>query len=77
MNESSRGIPALAGLDAIASELEDLYRDVHAHPELSMQEHRTAAMAAERLRAAGYEVTDRRRRHRRRRRAAPTATARP
>ena len=37
--------------------LEELYRDVHAHPELSMQEHRTAGMAAERLRAAGYAVT--------------------
>ena len=30
--------------------LEDLYRDVHEHPELSMQEHRTAGKAAERLR---------------------------
>jgi hippurate hydrolase len=30
---------------------------VHAHPELSLQEKRTAALAAERLRAAGYEVT--------------------
>jgi hippurate hydrolase len=57
MNESSRGIPALAGLDAITSGLEDLYRDVHEHPELSMQEHRTAAKAADRLRAAGYAVT--------------------
>src|SRR5206468_10408619 len=34
-----------------------LYRDVHAHPELSMDEHRTASIAAERLRAAGYDVT--------------------
>src|SRR3954449_10205169 len=38
-------------------ELEDLYRDVHQHPELSMQEHRTAGRAAERLQAAGYGVT--------------------
>src|SRR6185437_3276888 len=30
---------------------------IHAHPELSMQETRTAAIAADRLRAAGYEVT--------------------
>src|SRR4051812_35563946 len=37
--------------------LEDLYRDVHAHPELSMHEHRTADQAAQRLEAAGYEVT--------------------
>jgi amidohydrolase len=30
---------------------------VHAHPELSMQETRTAGLAADRLRAGGYEVT--------------------
>src|SRR4051812_27680714 len=47
----------LAGLDAIMAVLEDLYRDVHEHPELSMQEERTAAKAAERLQAAGYAVT--------------------
>src|SRR4051794_30078040 len=47
----------LAGLEGIAAQLEDLYRDIHQHPELSMQEHRTAGKAAERLRAAGYEVT--------------------
>src|SRR4051812_29668134 len=47
----------LDGLDAIMAGLEDLYRDVHAHPELSMRERRTAAKAAERLQAAGYVVT--------------------
>jgi amidohydrolase len=46
----------LAGLGAIASALEDLYRDVHAHPELSLQERRTAGLAADRLRREGYEV---------------------
>ena len=34
-----------------------LYRDIHANPELSMQETRTAGLAADRLRTAGYEVT--------------------
>ena len=48
----------LSGLDAITGDLEDLYRDVHEHPELSMQEHNTAAKAAERLKSAGYEVTE-------------------
>src|SRR5690606_17794100 len=33
------------------------YTDLHAHPELSMQETRTAALAAEHLRKSGYEVT--------------------
>jgi len=51
--------PALAGLDAIMGGLEDLYRDVHAHPELSLQERRTAEKAAVHLEAAGYEVTRR------------------
>jgi amidohydrolase len=49
--------PALAPLPGLLPELEALYTDVHAHPELSMQETRTAGLAAERLRAAGYEVT--------------------
>lgn len=31
-------------------------RDLHRHPELAFQEHRTAGIIAERLRAAGYEV---------------------
>ena len=31
----------------------------HAHPELSMQETRTAGLAAERLRAAGHDVLKR------------------
>lgn len=35
---------------------EDLYRDLHRHPELSHQEHRTAALVAERLGEAGFEV---------------------
>jgi amidohydrolase len=49
----------LGGLQAITGTLEDLYRDVHQHPELSMQERRTAAKAAEQLKAAGYDVTER------------------
>ena len=40
-----------------AGDLEELYKDVHRHPELSMQEQRTAGLAAERLSATGFEVT--------------------
>jgi len=47
----------LRKLDSLLPDLEALYKDVHSHPELSMQETRTAAVAADRLRAAGYEVT--------------------
>ena len=49
--------PALGKLDDLLPDLEALYKDVHSHPELSMQETRTAGLAADRLRAAGYEVT--------------------
>ena len=45
-----------ANLDDLVGDLEDLYRDVHSHPELSMQETRTAGLAADRLEAAGYDV---------------------
>ena len=37
--------------------LVDLYKDLHRHPELGFQEHRTSGIVAERLRALGYEVT--------------------
>ena len=38
-------------------ELAALYRDLHAHPELAFAEHRTAGIAADRLRDLGYQVT--------------------
>ena len=46
-----------AGVESRLDDLEALYKDVHRHPELSMQEERTAALAAERLRQASFEVT--------------------
>src|ERR1700737_1001807 len=49
--------PVLNGLASLIPNLEALYKDVHSHPELSMQETRTAGLAADRLRAVGYEVT--------------------
>lgn len=48
--------PVLSGLAQLVPELEALYKDVHAHPELSMQETRTAGLAADWLRAAGFDV---------------------
>jgi hippurate hydrolase len=47
----------LAGLPELLPGIEADYKDVHAHPELSMQETRTAALAARRLESFGYEVT--------------------
>lgn len=49
-------VGVLDGLDSVRVALEDFYRDLHAHPELSHEEHRTATLVAARLRAAGCEV---------------------
>jgi hippurate hydrolase len=48
----------LRGLEGALGDLEALYKDIHSHPELSMQERRTAGLAAERLKAVGFEVTE-------------------
>jgi amidohydrolase len=37
-------------------DLDAVYRDLHANPELSFQEHRTAGIVAEHLRSLGYDV---------------------
>ncbi|HEY8285784.1 MAG TPA: M20 family metallopeptidase [Chloroflexota bacterium] len=55
--ESKSAETVLRHLDDLLPDLETLYTDIHAHPELSMQETRTAGLAADRLRAAGYDVT--------------------
>ncbi|ODU07248.1 MAG: amidohydrolase [Pseudonocardia sp. SCN 72-86] len=46
----------LDGLADVRQWQEDLYRDLHRHPELSHQEQRTAGIVAERLRRSGYDV---------------------
>src|SRR5947207_12006864 len=45
--------------DAELPSLLAIYKDVHAHPELSMHEERSAAIVAKELKAAGCEVTER------------------
>jgi len=47
----------LGGLGKLLADLQTVYTDIHSHPELSMQENRTAGIAAKRLGDAGYEVT--------------------
>src|SRR3954469_2781471 len=49
----------LAGLEGARSWQEELYRDLHRHPELSHQEQRTAGLVADRLRGAGFDVHER------------------
>jgi amidohydrolase len=46
----------LAVPPALLAETIELRRDLHAHPELAFEEHRTAGIVAERLRALGLEV---------------------
>ena len=57
MSDTGQIGSVLHGLDGILGDLEGFYRDLHAHPELSLQEHRTAEKAAAHLRRAGFEVT--------------------
>jgi len=45
-------------VDSVLGRATDLYVDLHAHPELSGQEGRTAALLASNLRALGYDVTE-------------------
>lgn len=47
----------LDGLDRIYPDLEALYTELHRNPELSLQEEKTAARLADRLRGLGFEVT--------------------
>jgi len=47
-----------AELNALYPDIEKVYMDLHAHPELSRHEVRTAAKMAEGLRALGFEVTE-------------------
>jgi amidohydrolase len=58
-NTTKPGSPGLAALDAIRtfqSDLTAIRHDIHAHPELGMEEHRTAELVARQLEAMGIEV---------------------
>ncbi|QYJ05909.1 amidohydrolase [Qipengyuania flava] len=47
-----------ADLEADMPGLMELYRDLHANPELSFEEYKTAAKLAKRMRDLGFEVTE-------------------
>lgn len=47
-----------ASLEEDMPGLMELYRDLHANPELSFEEHQTAAKLAKRMRDLGFEVTE-------------------
>ncbi|MDR8396564.1 M20 family metallopeptidase [Paraburkholderia sp. USG1] len=44
-------------IEGLLPELEAIYKDLHQHPELSMQEVRTASIAADYVEKLGYDVT--------------------
>jgi hippurate hydrolase len=50
--------PVVASVKAWQTELSAIRRDIHAHPELGMEEARTSALVARELRALGIEVTE-------------------
>lgn len=53
-----RTLEAMQGTaNELADDLDGLYRDLHANPELAFAEHRTADIVAERFRGAGVETT--------------------
>jgi hippurate hydrolase len=56
MTSDSAVSSVLAGLERTRPWQEELYRDIHRHPELSHRETRTAGLVAARLRSAGFEV---------------------
>jgi hippurate hydrolase len=47
----------LERMGGLMPHVEAIYKDVHAHPELSMRETRTASIAADMLQKTGYDVT--------------------
>ena len=49
--------PLFTHLGSLLPSLEGAYKDIHAHPELSMQETRTAGIAERHLKTLGFEVT--------------------
>lgn len=56
---ASRESAAIPGpSEDLLAQLASVYKDIHANPELAMQEHRTAGIAAAWLRKQRYEVTE-------------------
>lgn len=51
-------MPILTEIQAQADVLISTFRDLHAHPELGFEEHRTARIVAEQLRAMGVDEVE-------------------
>jgi len=48
-------MPVINRVAALADEVTEWRRDIHAHPETAFNEHRTAAVVADKLRAFGVD----------------------
>ena len=57
MSKTSNQFASISDFDGKAAELAATRQHLHAHPELSFQEHETAEYVADRLERWGYEVT--------------------
>jgi amidohydrolase len=57
-DQSSTNAEVLAGLRETSAWQEGVYKDIHANPELSFQETKTAALVASKLKEFGYEVVE-------------------
>lgn len=57
MTATSRGLVSTPENVEVDPALVDLYKDLHRHPELGFQEHRTSQIVAERLGRGGLPVT--------------------
>jgi hippurate hydrolase len=57
MSNLTNQFAGLADFEDKSAELAQIRQHLHAHPELSFQEHKTAAFVAEKLERWGYEVT--------------------
>jgi len=65
MTETSDHKPTTTSIDQVLTGLrettawqESVYKDIHAHPELSFQENKTAALVGSKLKEFGYEVVE-------------------
>jgi hippurate hydrolase len=56
--QAQQGVAVASRIDAMYPQLDAIYKDLHAHPEIAFQEQRTAAKLAAEMRAIGFEVTE-------------------
>ncbi len=57
LSRAQNGAFSTAQVDAIYPDVEALYKDIHANPELAFQEVQTSAKLAARMKALGFDVT--------------------